>query len=370
LASFKKRANGTWQAAIYTGRDAKGKQLFKYVTRDTLKECKAAARELEQELEEGRLVNIENIRLITWVEQFLEINKNSYASSTRSLYKTYLDCHFKPFFGQMKLKQINDLHVKTFQNYLLGKMSATSARRIMGCLRRVLNEALKKKSPANEVPLPRENKSRAKAPSTKEFNTIHRGVKGTEYEVKVLLAGWCGFRRGEIYALKPNDFNFKESTIRIDESYSLNEEGEYQLGPPKSENGFRTEVAPEYLMNLLKDCIPKGKNIKLDEQIFKGRPDNFTSSFAKIIRRKKLPKYRFHDLRHYHATWLLENGIPDKYAAKRMGQTEDVLRKIYQHLRAEKQMDIDTKILTIDKTTVSNPSSAKAEKSSHAQQNA
>lgn len=349
MASFRKRANGSWQASIYVGRDADGKQMFKYVTCDQLKDAKKKAREIEQEIEEGKLVNLDNIRLVAWIEQFLEINKNNYAPSTRALYKTYLDCHFKDYFKQMKLKQINDLHIKKFQNYLLGKMLPTSARRVMGCLKKILHEALKKKSPANEVQLPKENKSRAKAPSTEEFECIREAFKGTSYEVKILLSGWCGFRRGEIFALKPNDLNFKENTIRIDESYSKNEEGKYELGPPKSENGFRTEVAPEYLMNLIKECIPKGKNINLDKQIFKGRPDNFSSAFAKLIKRKKLPKYRFHDLRHYHATWLLENGIPDKYAAKRMGQTEDVLRRIYQHLRAEKQKDLDAKILTIDK---------------------
>ena len=37
MASIKKRPNGTYQATIYIGRDADGKQLFKYVTKDGLK---------------------------------------------------------------------------------------------------------------------------------------------------------------------------------------------------------------------------------------------------------------------------------------------------------------------------------------------
>jgi hypothetical protein len=34
-------------------------------------------------------------------------------------------------------------------------------------------------------------------------------------------------------------------------------------------------------------------------------PDSFTSTFAALVRRAQLPKLRFHDLRHTHATQLL-----------------------------------------------------------------
>lgn len=159
MASFKKRPNGSYQATIYVGRDANGKQLFKCVTKDSLKECKAAARKLEQEIAEGRLTDLDNMRVVTWIEKYLEINKNNYAPGTRGLYKTYLDTYFAPYFKQMKLKQVNEIVIKKLQNELLENQASSSVRRIMGTLKKILKEALGDYSPARKVPLPKENKS-------------------------------------------------------------------------------------------------------------------------------------------------------------------------------------------------------------------
>lgn len=346
MASFKKRKNGSYQATIYVGRDANGKQLFKYVTRSTLKECKAAARKIEQEIEEGKLISIENIRVAVWIEQYFEMNKNHYAPSTRATHQSYLKNHFEPYFGNLKLKQLNEIHIKKFKDQLLGKMLPSSAKRIMGVLSKALKEGMKDKSPARDVPLPKENKSRAKAPSTEEFMQIHKATMGGPYEPLVLLAGWCGFRRGEIFALKPDDLDFKQGTIRIDESYSINDEGKWELGPPKSENGYRTEVAPKYLMDLIRKRL--AEHPVINERIWPYNPSSFSSNFSRFIRKNNLPQYRFHDLRHYHATWLYDQGIPDLYAARRMGQTLEVLKKIYQHLRPERGKEIEAKILQIE----------------------
>ncbi|TLN10126.1 site-specific integrase, partial [bacterium] len=263
MASIKKTPNGSYQATVYIGRDANGKQLFKYVTKPTLRECKAAAREIEQEKEEGKLTNIGNIRVAAWIEQYLEDNNNSYASGTIGLYKIYLRCHWKPFFKQMKLKDINDLHINKLKNELLGKMKSSTARRIMGALSKILKTALKDKSPTKDIKLPKANPSSAKAPSTEEFIRIHTAVNGTRYEIPVLCAGWCGFRREEIFAIRPDDLDFQNGTIRIDEAYAKNDQGQYEFGPPKSENGYRTIKAPSYLMNLFKKVMPKTKVVSI-----------------------------------------------------------------------------------------------------------
>lgn len=355
MASFKKRANGNYQATIYIGRDANGKQLFKYITRPTLKECKAAARLIEQEIEEGKFVNVQNMRLVSWVKEYLETNEKSYAPSTIALYHSYLDNHYEPFFKNLKLNQLNELHIKKFRNYLLDKMTASSANRCLSALKKILADVMKDKSPAKDVALPKPNKPDVKAPSNAEFVEIYKAVQGSRYEIPVLLAAWCGFRRGEILALRVNDIDFDNGTIRIDEAWSKTKEGTYVIKPPKSENGYRTEKAPEELMQKLKEYIRgTGNVIQLRNDsnafLFDSRPDTFSTSYRNFLSRRKAPKYSFHELRHYHATWLFENDIPDKYAAKRMGQTVEVLKEVYQHLGLKKQAEIDDKILEIAKT--------------------
>ena len=53
--------------------------------------------------------------------------------------------------------------------------------------------------------------------------------------------------------------------------------------------------------------------------------------------------YNFHALRHYYASVMLINGVPNRYARERMGHaTEDMLVKVYQHTMDSKQKEYDT----------------------------
>jgi len=386
MASIKKLDNGSYQATVYIGRDENGKRINEYVTKRGLKECKAAARKIEQERDEGKLTHLENVRVAEYIKKWLEANKNSYSPSTYVLYLSYLKNHYKPFFKERKFKELRTIHAQQFANELLGKMSSTSARRSLSCLRRIMHDAMKDKSPFKDLKLPKEKKvDYSDVPKTAEkFKIIHDAVRGTIDEPIILLAAWCGLRREEIFALKPNDFDFKNNVIRIDEAYVINDLGKYELKETKSENGMRDVMAPPYLMNLLKDVIKNGfgkkrkvkkftgnisenhrytikkrpiseskvteitsnKN-KSSRLIFDMRPDSYSSRLAKLVRDKKIPKTRLHYLRHYHATWLYEQGVPDLYSADRLGHDIKVLKKIYQHLGVEKRNEVDRKIIDL-----------------------
>jgi integrase len=54
---------------------------------------------------------------------------------------------------------------------------------------------------------------------------------------------------------------------------------------------------------------------------------------------------RFHDLRHYHATWLYKNGIPDLVAAQRLGDDLQTIKRIYQHIGDDTKKKFDDEII-------------------------
>lgn len=214
---------------------------------------------------------------------------------------------------------------------------------MLSVLNKILRTALKDKNPAKHVELPKKVKYVPKVPTTEEFNQIHEAVKGSLFdEIIVLLSAWCGLRRGEIFALKSNDIFKNKGTIRIDEAYTINDEYDYVYDDPKSDNGFREIVVPKYLMDLIIKYMSSHK--KIPDKLFDIRPDHYSHRFHEIIVKNNLPPIRFHDLRHYHATWLYENDIPDQYAAKRLGHDIQTLKSIYQHLGLKKEKEIDDKI--------------------------
>lgn len=337
MAAIKKTKSGSYTTRIYLGRDEKGKQIFKYVTKEDTKDLKRAVRDIETDIDNGNYSNMGNIRLSSWLDQWLELHRNRLSPSTYQSYDIYANHHFKPFYKALRLSQITDIHIKKYINEKLETLSNTTVRKHIFVFRKILQEALKDKSPAKYIEVPPPKMYKPHVVTDKEFSMIHEHFKGHKYEAVILLSAWCGLRRGEIFALKWNDI--VGNTIRIDEAMSISEEG-YVAKETKSHNGMRTIVIPEYIKNLL-------KKKQLNTRIFTGRPDNFTHVFSETMKRLNLPDIRFHDLRHYHASWLYNNQIPDKYVAERLGHDIQTLKKIYQHIDADRSIELDNKILNL-----------------------
>ena len=51
------------------------------------------------------------------------------------------------------------------------------------------------------------------------------------------------------------------------------------------------------------------------------QPRSITHEWVRLLAVKKLPRIRFHDLRHAHATHLLASGIHPKIASERLGHS-------------------------------------------------
>lgn len=77
----------------------------------------------------------------------------------------------------------------------------------------------------------------------------------------------------------------------------------------------------------------------LDARIF-CRPDGepthpqlLSGAFGKLVDRSGLPRIRFHDLRHTHATLPLKAGVPIKVVSERLGHsTPGFTMATYQHV--------------------------------------
>ena len=77
------------------------------------------------------------------------------------------------------------------------------------------------------------------------------------------------------------------------------------------------------------------------------QPLSLTYEFARFIRRlSDLPRVRFHDLRHSHATQLLASGVHPKIASERLGHasvgiTLDLYSQVTETMQSEAAAKLD-----------------------------
>ncbi len=156
------------------------------------------------------------------------------------------------------------------------------------------------------------------------------------------LAAHTGMRRGEVAGLKWSDLNLGARRLSISRTVQS------VAGIP-TEFGAKTRTSRRcvdldettvselnrWRRRLRRDRLPHGA----DDWIFcntKGRflnPESLSQLFGRILRRSSLPRIRFHDLRHTHASLLVANGVPIKVVTERLGHAHPAFTMhTYQHL--------------------------------------
>jgi integrase len=116
--------------------------------------------------------------------------------------------------------------------------------------------------------------------------------------------------------------------------------GQLYLGPPKSAAAVRDIHLPPFLIDLLHEVI----NSHDHEHVFTGARGALLrrSAMARRVWRPAvdgtthtgpiLEGMRFHDNRHTHKTWLIEDDIPEIAQARRLGHRLPGIRGIYSHV--------------------------------------
>ena len=111
------------------------------------------------ELDEGTFVNIGNKKVGKYLDEWLELQKNTIAPSTYMLYKLYIDVHFKPAIGNIKMTKLTDLHIQKFKNDKMKELATNTVRKLLFVLRRALQDGLKHKNPAKDIEVPAKEKN-------------------------------------------------------------------------------------------------------------------------------------------------------------------------------------------------------------------
>lgn len=145
------------------------------------------------------------------------------------------------------------------------------------------------------------------------------------------LLFWCGLRRGEMLALTYEDFDLDKGTVRITKSLSRIG-GRDVVGPPKTRQSNRVVTMPGFLADEIGDYLSwnKGAN-PADRVLPKVTASTLGKALARGARDAGLQRIRVHDLRHSHASMLIEKGFSVPAIAARLGHSGQEITHRYMH---------------------------------------
>jgi len=156
------------------------------------------------------------------------------------------------------------------------------------------------------------------------------------------LTAHTGMRRGEVTGLKWADFDANAKRISICRTIQSLAGRPVEFGA-KTRTSRRcvdlddttVELLQRWRRTLKRDRLPHSA----DDWMFcntTGRflnPESISQLFVRTQRRSGLPRIRFHDLRHTHASLLVANGVPIKVVTERLGHAHPAFTMhTYQHL--------------------------------------
>lgn len=163
---------------------------------------------------------------------------------------------------------------------------------------------------------------------------------------------YTGIREGELLALTPKDIDLKAKTIRINKSYQrLGKED--VITTPKTPKSKRTITIPNLLCECLKDYMEKIYELSDSDRLFNVTKHYLTKEMVRGCKKSGVKKIRIHDIRHSHASLLVEMGFTPLLIAERLGHEKiQATLDTYSHLYPNKQSEVADRL---DELATKNP---------------
>ena len=224
-----------------------------------------------------------------------------------------------------------------------GASTAAKAYRLLRTiLRTALDEERIVRSPCNIRGAGVEKTPERPVVSIAEVEALAEAI-GPRLRLLVLLAAWCGLRRGELLGLERRDIDVTAGTITVERTRQGLKDGSVVVGPPKTAAGRRTISVPPHIVHEvalhLEECVDDHPEALLFTGVKGGalRVHVLQDLWNRARAQVGLEHLHLHDLRHSGNTWAAATGASTAELMSRMGHSSMQAAIRYQH--ATRQRD-------------------------------
>lgn len=282
------------------------------------------------------------------VGQFLEYWLKTYCvpnlrPRTTEGYRDIVCSHLIPNLGQIHLAELTPDRIQELYSRLLkegrrqgeGSLSPRTIGIYHQCLHRALAIAVEwellLRNPADKVHPPQSYREIVPLDATGARKALE-ATKGTAYYVATFLAIYTAMRRSEVLGLQWRDIDLTVGQIEVRRTLHMTSDRKIDIQPPKSKKGRRPISLTPATVAMLKEHYEDQRRIRAelgttlqpedwvicDPDGSPLLPERVTRAWIRL-RNKLGIKQRWHDLRHTHATGLLEQKTSPKIVQERLG---------------------------------------------------
>jgi integrase len=164
------------------------------------------------------------------------------------------------------------------------------------------------------------------------------------YRAAVLLAAWCGMRRGEVCGLLVTDVDLLAGTVTVRKNrVELLESPISFDGEPKTDAGKRTINIPPHVIPILREHVHEWAGV---DRVFVGRDgrpmrgDAIRQAFDRARTKVGMKGFTFHDLRHTGQTLAAATGATLADLMLRLGHASPAAANRYLHAVAGRDREV------------------------------
>jgi integrase len=354
---YRRESDGRWVASFIV--EETGKRQYLYADKDentqqnAYKKLQGALFEQRQgKLATGPQQTVEQF-LRDWLEKTQKLNVRA---STYHRQETIIRKHILPAVGHLQLRKLTPLHIRNLYAAKMAEgLKPSTIRTIHAAFRHALDDAYRwKLIPQNvcdQVSPPATKKRKVQILTLAQAIHLLKICQSDPLEAFVTLALTTGMRHGEMAALRWDDINFEDRSLRIERTVQRMEK-RFVEGEPKTLKSAREIMLPQITIEALQRHKVAQQKIRMEagdrwqerDLVFCDKHGNFIHAMTTLLRfyrlldKAGLPRMRIHDLRHTASTLLiLVMRQPDKLVQELLGhESLEMTEGLYTH--AERSM--------------------------------
>lgn len=365
---IRERSPGHWAIILDVPDPQTGKRRRKWHSfKGTKREAQIESARLISALQTGTYLEPSKTTVAAYLDHWLDHIKSQVSPRSYERYCEIARKNIAPLLGAVHLSKLKPTQISAAYAKALssgrrdgkGGLAPTTVLYMHRLIKKALGQAVRwellSRNVADAVDPPKIERTALTTYDMTQTAELLEALRGTRLRLPVLLGVMCGLRRGEIIALRWRNIDLVTGQMSVVESAEQTAAG-VRYKPPKSGRGRTLALSATVVSELRQHRLSQAQELlrlgvrQTNANFVYTRQDGAPMQPRSLSQMwascsTHLPRIRFHDLRHAHATHMLSAGVHPKVASERLGHSKvGITLDLYSHVLPGMQEDAAARV--------------------------